>query len=161
MNVTKERGKKQLKLTLGGKTHPLAHQGVEIPAFDGSGKQLMDRGDVERDGNEGDRLIATTVLVQQGTCLARYLRLDLHRTVINASSWNTFQRDLVNAVLGSTQGGGLSQNWGPGQRHRLARVSGPMPRSSTQADSSGVKTNGPDTQGRMDSQIVETTTGQT
>lgn len=104
-NITTERGNKQLKLTSGGRIHPLAHRRVETPVFDGTGKELLDGGDGEWDGGERQQCLSS-----QGTCLARYLRLDLHHTIADASSWNVLQCDHDNAALGNAPGPGLSVN---------------------------------------------------
>lgn len=58
-NITTERGNKQLKLTSGGRIHPLAHHRVKIPVFDGTGKELMDGGDVEWDGDERQQCLSS------------------------------------------------------------------------------------------------------
>ncbi|KAL4736553.1 hypothetical protein BDV11DRAFT_172831 [Aspergillus similis] len=92
------------RLTYNDATETFAHRRIEIPTISTQAEQeYLTRG-WEADGRREDGLFAATVFVQQdrdhGTCLARYLRLDLHRAIVDVSSWDVLQRDLDHALLG-------------------------------------------------------------
>ncbi|KAL4995138.1 hypothetical protein BDV10DRAFT_188336 [Aspergillus recurvatus] len=95
-----------LKLTYNVATEPFTPRRIEIPPISTQGEQeyLSAKGEAD-EAREGG-LFAATVFVQQGqdqgngTRLARYLRLDLHRAIVDVSSWDILQRDLDHALLG-------------------------------------------------------------
>ncbi|KAL4814663.1 hypothetical protein BDW67DRAFT_186464 [Aspergillus spinulosporus] len=93
-----------LRLTYNGATETFAHRRIELPTISTQAEQEYLTGGWEADGRREDGLFAATVFVQQdrdhGTCLARYLRLDLHRAIVDLSSWDILQRDLSHALLG-------------------------------------------------------------
>ncbi|KAL4748184.1 hypothetical protein BDW72DRAFT_196020 [Aspergillus terricola var. indicus] len=93
-----------LRLTYNDATETFTHRRVEIPTTSTQEEQEYLTGEWEVDGRREDGLFAATVFVQQdpdhGTCLARYLRLDLHRAIVDVSSWDILQRDLNHALLG-------------------------------------------------------------
>ncbi|CBF87069.1 protein easA [Aspergillus nidulans FGSC A4] len=93
-----------LGLTYNDTIDAFAHRRIEIPTISTQAEQGYLTVGWEADGKREDGLFAATVFVQKdrdhGTCLARYLRLDFHRAIIDVSSWDILQRDLDHAVLG-------------------------------------------------------------
>ncbi|RDW67401.1 Non-ribosomal peptide synthetase [Aspergillus mulundensis] len=91
----------ELKLTY-DTTGNFAPRRVRIPtSSEHSEKEFLgDRW--EGDETEKGSFFAATVFVQHqpDTCLARHLRLDLHRALVDAASWNIIQNDLDDALSG-------------------------------------------------------------
>ncbi|KAL4939596.1 hypothetical protein BDV06DRAFT_224868 [Aspergillus oleicola] len=99
---TTEAENAESKLAYTNATGSFAHQRIEIPEIlEDARKEWMGSRNEEGRGKE-ESLFAATVFVQQGTYLARYLRLDIHRALVDASSWDIIQHDLNDALLGNT-----------------------------------------------------------
>ncbi|KAL4782892.1 hypothetical protein BJX76DRAFT_358524 [Aspergillus varians] len=101
--ITRKSGNTEIEFTHDGASDAFAHQRAEIaPNVKHVEKEWMDRRDLEWDGDDKERLFGVTVFVQRGTCLVRYLRLDLHRAIVDATSWDILHRDLDHALVGNT-----------------------------------------------------------
>ncbi|KAL4928191.1 uncharacterized protein BDV17DRAFT_291936 [Aspergillus undulatus] len=99
--LAREAENAESKLTYDTAHESFAARTIEIPATIEDVEKECTRTDVEEKKEKG-RLFAATMFVQQGTCFARYLRLDIHRAIVDASSWNILQQDLDHALLGNT-----------------------------------------------------------
>ncbi|KAL4901150.1 hypothetical protein BDW74DRAFT_182005 [Aspergillus multicolor] len=98
----------ELKLTYNNSSREVfVPQQVEISATSEHSEEefLGEREGLEADEKEKGSLFAATVFVQHqpdSTCIARYLRLDLHRAIVDAASWNILQNDLDAALNGKS-----------------------------------------------------------
>ncbi|KAL4951400.1 hypothetical protein BDW69DRAFT_186434 [Aspergillus filifer] len=102
-------------LTYTHATDSFTSQRIEIPTtVEDAQKEWMGRRNFGGEGREkeqkSERLFAATVFVQQGTCLVRYIRLDIHRALVDASSWHVLQDDLNDALLGNSLPNGQSED---------------------------------------------------
>ncbi|KAL4962928.1 uncharacterized protein BDV14DRAFT_202374 [Aspergillus stella-maris] len=87
-------------------TDSFTPQRIEIPTtVERSQMKWIGRPEVGGEADEkkqkNERLFAATVFVQQGTCLVRYLRLDIHRALVDASSWKILQHNLNDILAGN------------------------------------------------------------
>ncbi|KAL3453178.1 hypothetical protein BJX65DRAFT_302095 [Aspergillus insuetus] len=103
--ITTQNGAKETKLTHGGGTKSFAYRTTEITKYlERSDAEWMGIGHEDGQDAEGKQpsrsLFGAVVFVRAGTCLARYLRIDLHRAIVDAASWDILQRDLQDVLLG-------------------------------------------------------------
>ncbi|KAL4869849.1 hypothetical protein BDV12DRAFT_195858 [Aspergillus spectabilis] len=113
--ISNEPGNNEMKLTYNNATDSLAYRRIEISTLENPEKECLG----DREVNDG--LFAAAVFVQQGTCVARYLRLDCHRAIVDSSSWDILQHDLEDALSGnifvdSQQGSALFGSWAQSQK---------------------------------------------
>ncbi|KAL2825063.1 hypothetical protein BDW59DRAFT_162009 [Aspergillus cavernicola] len=98
--ITAEGGNNALEPTNAGATDSFAYRATEILTnlvqFE---REWMENKDFGRDAEEKS-VFAAVVFVQQGKC--RYLRLDLQRAIVDATSWVILQRDLEHAIRGNS-----------------------------------------------------------
>ncbi|KAL2867346.1 uncharacterized protein BJX67DRAFT_84592 [Aspergillus lucknowensis] len=98
-------GKNELILTDNNATGVFAPTRIEITKSLGDPeKEWMEKRDEAL--GEASSLFAAAVFVPRGTCLARFLRLHLHRAIVDPPSWVILQRDLEHALLGNDLGRG-------------------------------------------------------
>ncbi|KAJ0414842.1 hypothetical protein BJY00DRAFT_318414 [Aspergillus carlsbadensis] len=113
--ITTESETKETKLTRGGGTESFEFRTAEMT------KELerLDTGWMEtgyKDGQDAEgkqpskSLFGAVVFVQAGTCRARYLRIDLHRAIVDTTSWDILQHNLQNALLGKVLEEGQSND---------------------------------------------------
>ncbi|KAL2788506.1 hypothetical protein BJX66DRAFT_340179 [Aspergillus keveii] len=114
--ITTQNGTKETKLTHGGGTESFAYRTTEITndLENFNNAEWMEIGHKDGQDAEGRQpsssLFGAVVFVQAGTCLARYLRIDLHRAIVDAASWDILQRDLQDALLGKVLEKGQSND---------------------------------------------------
>ncbi|KAL2845907.1 hypothetical protein BJY01DRAFT_247421 [Aspergillus pseudoustus] len=113
--IVPENGTDRVRLTNGDGREYFAYRTTELATGPENGDKEwarlghMDGQDAE--GKETSRsLFGAVVFVQQGTCLARYIRLDLHRAIADATSWDILHHDLQRALLGNALGEGPSND---------------------------------------------------
>ncbi|KAL5334140.1 hypothetical protein BJX70DRAFT_402843 [Aspergillus crustosus] len=88
----------EIKLTYyNAATDSFAYRRHDISAsLDNMEKECWGDREVEDDG-----LFAAAVFLQEGTCLARFVRLDCHRAIVDSASWDLLQTDLEYALSGN------------------------------------------------------------
>ncbi|KIA75547.1 nonribosomal peptide synthase [Aspergillus ustus] len=104
--IVSENGTDRVKLTNGDGGEFFAYRTTEMTTDLENGEKAWVRpGDMDGQDAEGKEtwgsLLNAVVFVQQGTCLARYVRLDLHRAIADATSWDILHHDLQRALLGN------------------------------------------------------------
>ncbi|KAL4879275.1 hypothetical protein BJY04DRAFT_220395 [Aspergillus karnatakaensis] len=93
--ISKDSANNDMKITYNNATDSFAYRSIKISTTLDISELLGEREEV------GENLFAAAVFVQQGTCLARHLRLDCHRAVVDSSSWLILERDLEYALTGA------------------------------------------------------------
>jgi aryl carrier-like protein len=150
-----------LRLTYNDTTEAFAHRRFEIPTISAQAEQEYLTVGWEADRKREDGLFAATIFVQQdrdhGTCLARYLRLDLHRAIVDVSSWDILQRDLDHALLGKPLARGNPETsfdswaWTRNQGHSKFESSTPVESTNGELNTNGKeRQNGHQNDGKID-----------
>ncbi|KAL3466107.1 hypothetical protein BJX64DRAFT_284685 [Aspergillus heterothallicus] len=98
--IVSENGTNEMKLTNGDGTEFFTYRTAEIKMDLEAWKETGYKDGQDVEGKEPSQsLFGAVVFVQEGTCLARYLRLDLHRAIVDAASWDILLRDLQSSLL--------------------------------------------------------------
>ncbi|KAL5048586.1 hypothetical protein BDW71DRAFT_205283 [Aspergillus fruticulosus] len=131
------------KLTYNVAAEPFTPRRIEVPTTLTQEEQEYLSTKWEADERRESGLFAATVFVQQdqepdyGACLARYLRLDLHRAIVDVSSWDILQRDLDHALLGKPFASGNPESsfdsWASARNQTDLEFEPPTPVESTKA----------------------------
>ncbi|KAL3485728.1 hypothetical protein BJX62DRAFT_242666 [Aspergillus germanicus] len=144
--ITTQNGIKETKLTRGGGTESFAYRTTEmtndLEDFNAVGMEIGHKDGQDAEGKQpSSSLFGAVVFVQAGTCLARYLRIDLHRAIVDAASWDILQRDLQDALLGKVLEKGQSNDAFGAWMQSQAGTAAASPATQTETESANY-TNG-------------------